>query len=131
MYPLEEHLKEGLRYGKSESVVRLHFTLSPQFFDVVQDEIIRIKESFDAESEFEVTYSAQSDSTNVVAVDEANWPVELKDGSLLFRPGGHGALLNNLNEQDAQLIFVKNIERQLLKGVVLAVAKSFVKIGKH
>ena len=59
---------------------------------------------------FDISFSIQKPSTDTLAVDEQNKPVRNPDGSLLFRPGGHGALLGDLNEVDADLIFIKNID---------------------
>lgn len=60
--------------------------------------------------EYDVTVSVQKSSTDTIAVNPDNTPFRNGDGSLLFRPAGHGALIENLNEMDADLVFIKNID---------------------
>jgi hypothetical protein len=110
---VEEHFVEAAHYAKDgERTARLHFTLSPEHiekFNAKKAEVIGSYEQvFDVH--FEITHSIQKKSTDIIAVDEENRPVRNPDGSLLFRPGGHGALLDNLNAIDADLVFVKNID---------------------
>lgn len=110
--PAHEHLIEGIGYavGKNKTV-RIHFTVSPAHEDRFRKEIASILPDLKAERvlNFEVTYSQQKKSTDTVAVNSDNSPFE-EDGSLLFRPAGHGALLENLNDLEADLIFIKNID---------------------
>ncbi|MEM7514005.1 MAG: DUF4301 family protein [Bacteroidota bacterium] len=120
--PFEEHLVEGAHYAKDgEGNVHLHFTVSPEHFPKFQAHLDEVKEKY--EKEFGVTYhisfSEQKKSTDTIAVDMKNEPFRLDDGSILFRPGGHGALLANLNEQEADVMFIKNIDNVVpdhLKG---------------
>ena len=58
---------------------------------------------------FHVSYSEQKPSTDTLAANPDGTPFRTEDGKLLFRPGGHGALIENLNEQNADIIFIKNI----------------------
>lgn len=110
--PFEEHLKEGSVYTKSGDTTTLHFTISEQHGEMFNDEFAAIKERISAatQTSFKVTYSYQKPSTDTIAVDMQNEPFRNSDGSVLFRPGGHGALIENLNEQDADIIFIKNID---------------------
>ena len=111
--PFEEHLAEGARYAKdNKSVIRLHFTVSPEHQSVFEELLTEIKEKYEKELEvnFEVSFSRQKPSTDMVAVDMSNEPFREADGNLLFRPGGHGALIENLNDLDADIIFIKNID---------------------
>ena len=78
----------------------------------------------DTKTNFDINYSYQKTSTDTIAVDLENNPFRNKDGSLLFRPGGHGALIENLNEQDADVIFVKNIDNVVVGEVINDVADS-------
>jgi len=111
--PAEEHLIEGIQYGKGKNLqVNIHFTVSPEhelgFAKEINQHLPRLQESTGLV--FNVGYSHQKKSTDTIAVDEANEPFLEEDGSLLFRPAGHGALLENLNEVAADLIFIKNID---------------------
>ncbi|MBW6478152.1 MAG: DUF4301 family protein [Bacteroidales bacterium] len=111
--PLEEHLVEGANYvRKSSNVVKLHFTVSPEhrgrFINHVGSVIKSYEENFG--TGFEVRFSVQKPSTDTMAVDLENNPFRDSDGSLLFRPGGHGALIQNLNELTEDLVFIKNID---------------------
>lgn len=111
--PFEEHLVEGARYARdNRDVVRLHFTVSPEHESGFTGLLDRVKERYEQffGVQFEVGFSHQKPSTDTIAVDPNNEPFREKDGSLLFRPGGHGALLDNLNDLDNDLIFIKNID---------------------
>jgi hypothetical protein len=110
--PFEEHLKEGALYGSSNNISRLHFTVSEQHETMFHDHYQEIKGrlSRNTNTEYLVNFSQQKPSTDTLAVTEENLPFREDDGSLLFRPGGHGALIENLNEQDADIIFIKNID---------------------
>lgn len=111
--PTYEHFIEGIQYavGK-DNVVRLHFTVSPEHESKFKEEVLKIKRPLEKKFnvKFEVTYSQQKKSTDTIAVNMDNTPFLEEDGSILFRPAGHGALLENLNEIDGDLIFVKNID---------------------
>lgn len=109
---MEEHLVEGALYCKSQHTVNIHFTVSPEhrsrFEDLVNEVITLYEKKF--KIKYNISFSEQKASTDVIAVDLENKPFRNADGSLLFRPGGHGALIENLNELDAELIFIKNID---------------------
>ncbi len=111
--PIEEHLIEGATYGKSNhNEVHIHFTVSPAhqslFQNLVAKKIELYKTKFDVQ--YKITYSTQKSSTDTIAVNKDNTPFRTNDGKLLFRPGGHGALIENLNEINADIIFIKNID---------------------
>ncbi len=110
--PFEEHLKEAAIYAKNDDTARLHFTISEQHGDMFNQEFSNIKErvSSATQTSFDVSYSYQKPSTDTIAVNMDNEPFRNDDGSVLFRPGGHGALIENLNEQDADIVFIKNID---------------------
>ena len=109
--PVEEHFVEGALYAAMGSKVRLHFTVSPNhrsmFEKLVEQRRAYYEKLFNVE--YEVTFSEQKQSTDTIAVDSDNNPFR-EDGKLLFRPGGHGALIENLNGIDADIIFIKNID---------------------
>lgn len=111
--PVEEHLVEAAHYGKSsEGSAHLHFTVSPQhqllFKELLEHCTATYEKAFNVD--FDFSFSQQKPTTDTIAVDPENEPFRNPDGSLLFRPGGHGALLVNLNEIDADLIFIKNVD---------------------
>jgi len=111
--PFEEHLVEGAHYAKDgQQVVRLHFTVSPEHETAFRHHLEAVKEKYESEYgvTYEVGFSRQKPSTDTIAVDLNNEPFRENDGSLLFRPGGHGALLENLNDLQADLVFIKNID---------------------
>ncbi|MBN2236152.1 MAG: DUF4301 family protein [Bacteroidales bacterium] len=110
---IEEHLVEGAIYGKDDTrKVKLHFTVSPEHQDKFEKAIEKkaAKYAKNHQVEFEIEFSQQKPSTDTISVDLNNEPFRENDGSLLFRPGGHGALIENLNELEADLIFIKNID---------------------
>jgi hypothetical protein len=109
----EEHLVEGARYAQDgASNVNIHFTVSPEHMDgfkSLQNKVLpEYENEFDVK--FNISYSVQKSATDTIAVDMENKPFRLQGGELLFRPGGHGALIDNLNEQDADIVFIKNID---------------------
>ena len=109
----EEHLYEGASYSKSfDNVVKIHFTISPEhkdlFLDLLETKIEYFEKRFNVK--YKISFSQQKPSTDMVAVDLENQLFRNSDGSLLFRPGGHGALIENLNELDSDIIFIKNID---------------------
>lgn len=108
----EEHLFEASIYASSNNAAKLHFTIAPAFKDHFKIEFERIKKIVERKTntKFDISFSYQSSSTDTIAVDKENKAIVLEDGDLFFRPAGHGALLKNLNELDADLIFIKNID---------------------
>ena len=111
--PFEEHLVESARYAKSrDSIAHLHFTVSPEHREGFENLLEKVKNDYESKLEvtFDVSFSLQKPSTDTIAVDLQNMPFREPDGSLLFRPGGHGALIENLNDLDADIIFIKNID---------------------
>ena len=133
----EEHLREGADYAAVGNEGRLHFTISPQHEELFKQTYAGIREKLEKETGvvFNVSYSFQKPATDTIAVTPENTPFRDSDGSLLFRPGGHGALIENLDEQEADIIFIKNIDnvsvpkiagkvgesKKLLAGVLLRV----------
>ena len=115
--PFEEHLWEGAAYASSQGASRLHFTISEAHRELFEREFERVRDRVEAESgcRFEVSYSCQKASTDTLAVTPENEPFRDNQGRLLFRPGGHGALIENLDEQDADLLFIKNIDNVAIR----------------
>jgi hypothetical protein len=110
---LEEHLTEAALYARDANrVCRLHFTVSPEHEVPVSDFLSRIRDSYGSRYgvTFEVGISTQQSSTNTIAVDLENRPFRGADDMLVFRPGGHGALLENLSRIDGDIITIKNID---------------------
>ena len=109
---VEEHLVEGALYGAADGVVCLHFTVSPEheaaFRALLDERTAKYEALFGVK--YDISFSQQKSSTDTIAVNPDNTPFRTDDGSLLFRPAGHGALLENLNEIEASVIFVKNID---------------------
>jgi len=124
--PFEEHLKEASVYAKSGDTAHLHFTISEQHGEMYNKEFSDIKDrvSKAVETSFNVSYSYQKPSTDTIAVDMENNPFRLDEGSVLFRPGGHGALIENLNDQDADIVFIKNIDNVTVPRFASAVVDS-------
>ena len=143
--PALEHLVEGAQYcvapakNGEKPTVYLHFTVShdhlPLFRQHIADNLKKYEEKY--EVRFDVTFSEQMPSTDTLAANPDGTPFRTKDGKLLFRPGGHGALIENLNRQDADIVFIKNIDnvvpdrlkkdtiryKQILAGVLVTEQK--------
>jgi hypothetical protein len=109
--PLEEHLVEGALYTNSQNKVSIHFTVSNEHRELFSQHVNEVIDKYS--KLFGVTYtisfSEQKTSTDTIAADSNNEPFR-ENGQLVFRPGGHGALIQNLNDIDADIVFIKNID---------------------
>ncbi len=111
--PSEEHLVEGALYAKGKNaIVNIHFTVSPEHRSKFEQHIEEIRSVYEKMFgvKYNISFSEQKAHTDTIAVDPDNTPFREADDSLLFRPAGHGALIENLNDIDADLIFIKNID---------------------
>ncbi len=143
--PALEHLVEGAQYciapakEGEKPTVYLHFTVSHDHLPLFRQHIAENLPKFEAKYgvKYDVTFSEQLPSTDTIAANPDGTPFRTKDGKLLFRPGGHGALIENLNQQDADIVFIKNIDnvvpdrlkkdtiryKQILAGVLVTEQK--------
>ncbi|MDG2433633.1 DUF4301 family protein [Flavobacterium sp.] len=124
--PIEEQLYECGHYAATKNKSTLHFTVSDTHREQFQEIVNKVKPEVEAKlnTKIEVEYSYQKPSTDTIAVDENNNPVRDGSGKLLFRPGGHGALIENLNQLDADVIFIKNIDNIIIhKKEIIALYK--------
>ena len=146
--PLEEHLVEGALYARQQDgSVNVHFTVSPEHRPLFEQLVAAVVPAYEKEYgvHYHVSFSEQKPSTDTVAANADNTPFRKADGSLLFRPGGHGALIENLNDIEADVVFVKNIDnvvpdrlkddtvryKKLLAGVVVSLQeKAFAYLRK-
>jgi hypothetical protein len=113
--PVEEHLNECVSYANSNSVSYLHFTVSEHHEELFEEIITSVKDKFETQTNtsINIDFSYQDKSTDTIAVDLDKKPFRNEEGKLVFRPGGHGALIANLNQLDADVIFIKNIDNVL------------------
>jgi hypothetical protein len=110
---IEDHLIEGANHAKDRNGnVFIHFTVSVEHKDKFKNLLNAVVPFYEKEFnvKYNIEFSVQNESTDTIAVDLNNEPFRTDDNALLFRPGGHGALLENLNNIDADLIFIKNID---------------------
>ena len=110
---VEEHLMEALNYASDKkNVCRIHLTVSPEHQQKFESAIIEKQKKFEKRhgATFQVSFSQQKASSDTIAVDLSNEPFRNEVGSLLFRPAGHGALIENLNDLKGEIIFIKNID---------------------
>ncbi|MCR5050840.1 MAG: DUF4301 family protein [Paludibacteraceae bacterium] len=148
--PALEHLVEGALYCKGDdanATVHLHFTVShdhlPLFRQHIADNLKKFEDKYGVR--YDITFSEQLSSTDTLAANPDGTPFRTKDGKLLFRPGGHGALIENLNHQDADIVFIKNIDnvvpdrlkkdtvryKQILAGVLVTEQKRIFEALKN
>ena len=113
--PIEEHLNEAVYYASSKGKAHVHFTVSSEHQSAFEEVVSEVKSKIEQKNAVEITvkYSFQNQSTDSVSLNLANEPYRDDDDRLLFRPGGHGALIENLNALDADLVFIKNIDNVL------------------
>ncbi len=119
--PLEEHLVEAALYATSNGKADIHFTVSTEHRALFQALVDRILPEYEEKYKvkFHVSFSEQKPSTDTIAVNMDNTPFRTEEGKLLFRPGGHGALIQNLADLDSEIVFIKNIDNVVpdkLKG---------------
>ena len=109
---IEEHLIECVSYATSNDKSYLHFTVSEEHKNNFETIVNEIKSKYESQnnSSISVKYSYQDKATDVIAVDLEGNPFREENGQLVFRPGGHGALIENLNNLHADIIFIKNID---------------------
>ena len=137
--PMEEHLVEGALYAASNGEAHVHFTVSHEHMELFKQKVAQKADMYAKKYgiAYDITFSEQKPSTDTVAANPDGTPFRNSDGSLLFRPGGHGALIENLNEIEADVIFVKNIDnvvpdrlkgdtvlwKQIIAGVLVTLQK--------
>lgn len=110
--PIEEHLTEGAQTAaNSKGIVNLHFTVSANHRKLFEEKLAEVIPATEERTgvKFNVTMSEQKPSTDTIAVNPDNTPF-MENGQLLFRPGGHGALIQNLNDMESAVVFIKNID---------------------
>ena len=110
---LAEQLEEGAQYAKNKAgKVNVHFTVSGEHRALFEEEIKHVRKHFEEKYgvNYDISMSEQKPSTDTIAVNMDNTPYRDGNGNLLFRPGGHGALIENLNEVKADVVFIKNID---------------------
>lgn len=108
----EVHLIEAAQYSNSSNIANLHLTISPEHEDGFKNIIHKNKSNVEQNynCKINVQYSYQKKSTDTLAVCLRNEPLRDQYHNLIFRPGGHGALIENLNAIDADIVFIKNID---------------------
>ncbi|HHP7240300.1 MAG TPA: DUF4301 family protein [Cyclobacteriaceae bacterium] len=132
--PFEEHLVEGAKYAKGKNnTANLHFTVSPEHNEKFSEIYLKVRARYENELnvKYDMSFSEQKPSTDTIAVGMDNNPFRSHDGTILFRPAGHGALLDNLNDQDADIIFIKNIDNVVpdrIKGDTIRFKKALAGI---
>ena len=139
--PAMEHMAEGALVMRKDAEnaadmpVSIHFTVShehlPLFRKHIADSMQYMQSKFGVR--YDISFSEQLPETDTLAANPDGTPFRNPDGTLLFRPGGHGALIENLGRLDADLVFIKNIDnvvpdrlkattirwKQILAGVLL------------
>lgn len=137
--PMEEHLVEGALYAASNDEAHVHFTVSHEHMELFKAKVAQKADLYAQKYgiSYDISFSEQKPSTDTIAANPDGTPFRNSDGSLLFRPGGHGALIENLNEIEADVIFIKNIDnvvpdrlkgdtvewKQIIAGVLVTLQK--------
>jgi|FLOH01.1.fsa_nt_gi hypothetical protein len=110
---VEEHMVECAHYSTDKDTIsRMHLTVSPEHQNKFENAIENKKDKFEKryDVKFDIHFSQQKPETDIIAVTPNNDPARDDKGDLIFRPGGHGALIENLNELDSEIVFIKNID---------------------
>lgn len=141
--PVEEHFEEALAYCLDENkVAKLHFTVSPEHQSGFEQIVEKVTAHLQPQGiQLDVTFSIQKPSTDTLAAQPDGTPFRHSDNSLVLRPGGHGALIDNLADLDGDIVILKNIDnvvpkshlettiqyKKLLGGLLLEVQDSVFK----
>ena len=120
----EEHLFEAAKYASVNGKALLHFTITKAHLKQFETKLASIQKQVESKTntKFEIKFSNQEPNTDVLAVDLKNTPFRLKN-KLLFRPSGHGALIKNLNQIDADIIFIKNVDNVVVNNYLDEIAR--------
>ncbi|MCD8305426.1 MAG: DUF4301 family protein [Prevotella sp.] len=137
--PMEEHLVEAALYAQADGEANVHFTVSHDHLELFKQRVAATADKYAAKYgvKYNISFSEQKPSTDTIATTMDNEPFRNDDGTLLFRPGGHGALIANLGDIDADVVFIKNIDnvvpdrlkgdtteyKQLLAGILISLQK--------
>ena len=110
--PLEEHLVEAALYAASDGQADGHFTVSAEHRQLFEALVKAVLPAYEKKFniKYRVSFSEQKPSTDTLAATMDNEPFRTANGSLLFRPGGHGALIQNLSDLQSEVVFIKNID---------------------
>jgi hypothetical protein len=122
--PIEEHIYESEQYLNKD--IHLHFTISEEHESLFKDFIDQLSTTKD---HIHISYSFQKEKTKTLAVDMDNEPILKEDGTFLYRAGGHGALIENLNDIDADMIFIKNIDNVCHRNFIQDTVESKKKLA--
>ncbi len=110
--PLEEQLAEGAQTAATDGRVKLHFTVSADHRRLFEEKIAATVPAMEQRFgvKYDISLSEQKPSTDTLAANLDNTPFRDAEGRLVFRPGGHGALIANLGDMDSTVVFIKNID---------------------
>lgn len=110
---IEEHLVEAAGYAREQNgFCNIHFTVSAEHREKIESFLQSVSTYYEKKLsvKYNISFSVQETATDTIAVDIKNRPFRLKNGAIFFRPGGHGALIKNLNKIKADIIYIKNID---------------------
>ena len=112
-YAIEEHIVEAANYCIQKSKeVNIHFTISVEHKEEFQRVLKETQPYYETlfDIKYNISFSFQKQSTDTIALNQDNTIAYDKDGKIIFRPSGHGALIENLNDIKGDIIFIKNID---------------------
>lgn len=118
--PVAEHIVDGQTYMRnSDGSVKIVFTISPEHTELFRDAVAEVKEKYEERygTKLDISFTYQAKETDTVAVDSEGKPFLKDDGSILFRPAGHGALIYNLNDLEDELVTVRNIDNVCVESM--------------
>ena len=116
----EEHLAEAAMYAcNDDKIARLHFTVSEEHQTLFEKHCREVVPNYEKQFgiHYQIDFSVQHSSTDTIAFAQDNTPFRDEKGDLFFRPGGHGSLIENLNNLNADIVLIKNIDNVTLDNL--------------
>lgn len=121
-----EHLVEAQEYMRnSDGTANVIVTISPEHRPLFEAALEEVRSEYERKYgvKYNISFTYQDKATDTVAVDTKNKPFRKEDGTLLFRPAGHGALIYNLNKVEEELVSIKNIDNVAVERLLPVTAK--------
>ncbi len=104
--PLQEQILQGVKLSNGKA--KFHFTIQKEHLEKIEESVENLQGL--TGKKYNISFSFQNPDTHSYTFDSTLKAIKNEDGTYLQRPSGHGALIDNLNQINEDLIFIKNID---------------------